>query len=68
MVQHGVNGFTVPVEDPGAVAARLLELMASEALRKRMGEEGRRIFTAHFTLERFWQNMEAALLAASRPI
>ncbi len=68
VVQHGVNGFTVPVEDPGAVAARLLELMASEALRKRMGEEGRRIFTAHFTLERFWQNMEAALLAASRPI
>ena len=66
VVQDGVNGFLVPVKDPAALADRLLDLLQDAALRDRMGKEGRNIFAAHFTLERFWQNMEAALLAATR--
>lgn len=67
VVQQDLNGYTVPVEDPGALAARLLELIGDEALRLRMGAEGRRIFAERFTLERFWHHMEEAFLAASRP-
>ncbi|MEO5584642.1 MAG: glycosyltransferase [Flavobacteriales bacterium] len=66
VAEDGVNGFVVPVEDPSAVAAKLLLLIKDEPLRKRMGEEGRRIFAERFTLERFQQNMEEALVAAAK--
>jgi glycosyltransferase involved in cell wall biosynthesis len=62
----GVNGFVVPVEDPSALAAKLLLLIRDEPLRKRMGEEGRRIFAERFTLERFQENMEEALVIAAK--
>jgi hypothetical protein len=39
------NGFVVPVEDPSALSPLLL-LIRDEPLRKRMGEEGRRIFAS----------------------
>lgn len=65
VVAEGVNGFLVPVEDPSAVAGRLLQLIRDEGLRRQMGEAGRRIFAERFTLERFQQNMEAALLTAA---
>lgn len=61
VVQDGVNGFLVPVEDPAAVADRLLRLVRDKELRLRMGMEGRRIFTEQFTLEGFRRNMEEAL-------
>ena len=65
VVRDGVNGILAPVRDPGAVADALLALIDDPALRKRMGEEGRRIFVERFSLERFRTNMEAALLAAA---
>ena len=68
VAQDGVTGFLVPVEDPEAVASKLMELIRDEPLRRKMGEEGRRIFAEHFTLERFQQNMEEALVKATVPI
>ena len=65
VAQDGVNGFTVPVEDPAAVADRLLRLINDPELRVRMGNEGRRIFAERFTLERFQRSMEDAFIAAS---
>lgn len=65
VAQDGVNGFTVPVEDPAAVADRLLRLINDPELRVRMGIEGRRIFAERFTLERFQRSMEDAFIAAS---
>ncbi len=62
VVQEGVNGFLVPVEDPGSVADRLARLAADPTLRRSMGEAGRRIFEERFTLERFHRRMEEALL------
>ena len=61
VAQDGVNGFTVPIQDPAAVAERLLRLVHDPTLRQRMGQEGRRIFEERFTLERFHRNMENAL-------
>lgn len=63
VVEEGVNGFLVPVEDPVAVADRLARLAADPALRRTMGEAGRRIFEQRFTLERFHRRMEEAFLS-----
>lgn len=61
VAEDGVNGFTVPIQDPEAVADKLMLLVIDPDLRQRMGREGRRIFEERFTLERFHQNMENAL-------
>ena len=61
VAEDGVNGFTVPIQDPDAVADRLMRLVRDPDLRQRMGREGRRIFEERFTLERFHRNMENAL-------
>ena len=65
VVQEGVNGFLVPIQDAPAVAERLHRLAADPALRKRMGEEGRRIFLRDLTLEAFHRSMERELVAVS---
>ena len=41
-VEDGVTGFVVDVESPDALAEAVLRLLADPALRKRMGEAGRR--------------------------
>lgn len=63
VVDDGVNGYLVPVRDPGAVADRLLALARDPDLRRRMGEAGRRIFEERFTLEAFHRRMEDELAA-----
>lgn len=63
VVADGRNGFLVPVRDPGAVAGRLLTLARDPALRRSMGEEGRRIFEQRFTLNAFHRTMERELCA-----
>jgi D-inositol-3-phosphate glycosyltransferase len=39
LVQDGVTGFTVPVEDPQALADRLMSLLSNPDLRMKMGEQ-----------------------------
>ncbi len=41
LVQHGINGFHVPLRDPEALAARILELLTDKELRNRLGEQAR---------------------------
>lgn len=65
VAREGENGFVVPIQDPAAVADRLVQLAGDPALRRRMGEAGRRIFEERFTLERFHRNMEEALAGVS---
>ena len=62
VAQDGINGFTVPVQDAPAVAEKLMRLINDAGLRDRMGQDGRRIFEERFTLERFHENMENALV------
>jgi D-inositol-3-phosphate glycosyltransferase len=39
LVQDGVTGFTVPVDDPQALADCLIRLVQDVSLRQRMGEQ-----------------------------
>jgi glycosyltransferase involved in cell wall biosynthesis len=51
-VVDGVTGRLVPVREPGALAAALLELLADPAARAAMGGAGRQRFLDHFTADR----------------
>lgn len=61
VVQDGVNGYLVPIQDAVAVADRLQELARDPELRERMGVAGRRIFERDLTLEAFHRSMEREL-------
>ena len=61
-LQHLVDpmgGRTVPVRDPKALAAALIELLASERLRTAMGEHNRRKILAHFSWDAVIDRLEA---------
>jgi len=49
LVTHGETGLLVPAEDPTSLRAALQRLMEDPALRKRMGDAGRRRIGAHYT-------------------
>jgi glycosyltransferase involved in cell wall biosynthesis len=61
VVKDGISGHLVPIQDPDALAMRLLEMAGDPDLRLRMGKEGRRIFERDFTLEAFHRSMEREL-------
>lgn len=52
VVRHEVNGLLVPPRDPAAVARAVTTLLESPEARRSMGERGREIVLAEFTLER----------------
>jgi L-malate glycosyltransferase len=50
IVREGVNGHLVPPGAPGALARRILDLLERPAIRRRMGERGRRIVEREFSI------------------
>jgi len=52
LVQDGITGFTVPVDEPQALADRLTTLIQDASLRKRMGEQA-----AVFAQEYGWEKI-----------
>ncbi|MCG0276569.1 MAG: glycosyltransferase family 4 protein [Thermosediminibacteraceae bacterium] len=57
LVQNGVNGILVPVNDVEATAKAIESLSCEEKLRQRMGKEGRRIIE-DFSLEKVLMEMD----------
>ena len=51
LVQEGVNGYLVDVNDPAALAKRLADLIDNPYERRRMGKESRRIAEQEFAWE-----------------
>ncbi|MBI5554281.1 MAG: glycosyltransferase family 4 protein [Elusimicrobia bacterium] len=49
-VLEGRNGFLTPVGDSRAMAEKMMELLSAPSLRRRMGEEGRRMAIERFSL------------------
>ncbi len=59
LVREGVNGYLVPPGAPAALARRILDLLASPQLRRRMGERGRRIVEMEFSLSQMRTSYDA---------
>lgn len=51
-VRDGETGFVVPPDDTAAVASALGRLLGDQALRRRMGDAGRRAAETHYNWER----------------
>ncbi len=52
LVQDGITGFTVPVDDPQALADRILKLINSPELRGQMGQRA-----AEYARQYAWENI-----------
>jgi len=52
IIKDRENGILVDVGDSGAIARAIMELLADENLRIRMGQNGRRLVQSRFTLDR----------------
>ena len=64
-VREGETGFLVEPNDPEALADRLQRCLGDPELRRRMGARAREVFCAEYTIERWRERMEEALLAAA---
>jgi glycogen synthase len=60
LIEHGISGFLIPVNDSGALVARIAELLSQPELRKVMGENARRRVEESFSVARVLPRMVAA--------
>ncbi len=67
MVQEGITGFLVPIQDPASVAEKLALLVNDPAKRRAMGAAARKFYESHFTLDRFQRNMQQAIMSVVEP-
>jgi glycosyltransferase involved in cell wall biosynthesis len=51
IIRDGINGYVVPVKDFEALAARAIQLLANDSLRRRLGYTGREMVEAYYTKE-----------------
>ncbi len=58
IINDGVNGFLVPVNDSETAADKVKLLYEDLDLRKKMGKQGRKIFLEKFTLEKHLNMLE----------
>lgn len=69
-MRDGETGFLVPPGKPVALAEAMLRMMGlSEEDRRRMGEEGRRLIEACYSLDRvadMWEELYGELLNSKR--
>jgi glycosyltransferase involved in cell wall biosynthesis len=59
IVDHGGSGLLSPPGDVGSIAEHITRLLADPALRRRMGEHGRRRVIERFSSERMTDDMAA---------
>jgi glycosyltransferase involved in cell wall biosynthesis len=52
VVEHGVNGFLVPIRDQAALAQAIVRLVENPEMRRRFGQASRQRAVAHFDLSR----------------
>ena len=58
LVRDGVTGFSVPPQDPDALAGGILSLLGDEGRRKIFGENGRKRVQQHFSLQAMADNYQ----------
>lgn len=57
LIQDGETGFTVPVDDPQALAEKLLSILENPALRKQMGQKA-----SNFARQYSWEIIAAKIV------
>jgi glycosyltransferase involved in cell wall biosynthesis len=68
VIEHGRNGFLVPVRDPVALAEALRKLIHDVELRRRMGIESRRIVVENFSEAKVVQKTLDVYAAMGLPV
>ena len=61
IVKNGVTGFLVVPDDPRMLALRLTRLLQNEALRREMGEAGRKRVEENYSLENYRAKLKGIL-------
>lgn len=59
IIDNGINGMLVPVNNAEALANAIEPLLLSETERRRLGRNAKEKFFSHFTLEKFEENMQS---------
>ena len=65
IIEHDRTGLVVPPDDPGALEAALLTLLADEALRQRLGESGRMSVCERYTWDKVVERLAPLLESAA---
>jgi glycogen(starch) synthase len=60
LIENGVSGFLIPVNDSEALVTRIAQLLTEPALRKSMGDSARRRIEESFSVDRILPEMIAA--------
>ena len=60
LIENGVSGFLIPVNNPEALVARIAQLLDEPTLRKSMGANARRRIEESFSIDRILPEMIAA--------
>jgi glycosyltransferase involved in cell wall biosynthesis len=63
IVIDGDNGYLVPIKDEVLLATRLEALLTDDQQRKKMGERSRQLYIEKYALDKFYRNIEKALLS-----
>lgn len=51
IIRDGINGFVIPVRDAETLASRIIQLLANDRLRRRLGATGRQMAMAQYTTD-----------------
>ena len=65
VMADGETGIVVPPRDPDALATALVHLLRHPETAVAMGEAGRRLWRARFTVERYRRDMLSAMTRAA---
>jgi len=63
LIQDGVTGYTVPVEDPQALSDRLVTLLQDGQIRQQMGQRA-----AEVARKYAWENIAEQLVVVYRDV
>ena len=58
MIENDHTGILIPPKDPDTLAEKICELLQSQALRMKLGENARRVALERFTIKRYTQEIQ----------
>lgn len=65
IVIPGETGYLVPVDDPGALAGRVIQLLKNDELRDRMGGKAKEMVRENFTIPQMTRSFEQLIKTAA---